>query len=130
MQLKRHKYLRAQAKHYKAPTWAEEDIQEDMDHYQALSSEDLDEDRVYLIRCLNTGILQALELYNDSKEGIDIHQAETIKSFIANTLAPKKEPVKAVTGKQTKHTNSQRLVEEASKRKPKLSFEEIVPKEY
>ena len=32
--------------------------------------------------------------------------------------------------KQTKHTNSQRLVEEAAKGKPELFFEKIVPKEY
>ena len=50
--------------------------------------------------------------------------------FIANTLAPKKEPVKAAIGKQTKHTNSQRLAEEALKGKPELPFKEIVPKEY
>ena len=95
-----------------------------------LSSEDLDEDRVYLVRCLDTGILQALELYNDSKEGVDIHRAETMESFIANTLALKKEPIKAAIGKQTNHTNLQKLVEEALKGKPELSFEEIVPKEY
>ena len=93
------KYLRAWAKHYKAPTWAEEDIQEDSDQTTVLSFEDLDEDGVYLVRCLNTGTLQALELYNDSKEGIDIYRAETMESFIANTPAPKKKPVKAVTGK-------------------------------
>ena len=123
-------YLKAQAKYYKAPTWAEEDTQEDSDQTMALPFTDLEEDGVYLIRCLDTGILQALELYNDDDEGINIHCTKTTESFIANTPAPKKEPVKAVTGKQTKHTNSQRLVEEASKRKPKLSFEEIVPKEY
>ena len=123
-------YLRAWAKHYKAPTWAEEDIQEDSDHYQVLSSEDLDKDGVYLVRCLNTGILQALELYNDSEEGVNIHHTETMESFIANTPAPKKEPIKAAIGKQMKHTNSRKLVEEALKGKPELSFEEIVPKEY
>ena len=96
----------------------------------ALPSTDLEKDRVYLIRCLNTGILQALELYNDDEEGVDIHHTKTIESFIANTPAPKKEPVKAATGKQTKHTNSQRLAEEASKGKPKLPFKEIVLKEY
>ena len=96
----------------------------------ALSSTDLEKDRVYLIRCLNTGILQALELYNNNEEDIDIHHAKTMESFIANTPAPKKEPVKAATGKQTKHTNSQRLAEEASKGKPELPFEEIVLKEY
>ena len=90
----------------------------------------LKEDRVYLVIYLNIGTLQALELYNDSEEGIDIHHAKTMESFIANTPAPRKEPVKASTGKQTKHTNSQRLAEEAAKGKPKLPFEEIVPKEY
>ena len=53
-----------------------------------------------------------------------------MESFTANTLAPRKKPTKAAMGKQTKHTNSQRLVEEASKGKPKLPFEEIVLKEY
>ena len=95
-----------------------------------LFSKNLDEDRVYLVKCLDTGTLQALELYNNSEEGIDIHHSETTESFITNTLALKKELVKVATGKQTKHTNSQRLVEEASKGKPKLPFEEIVPKEY
>ena len=123
-------YLKAQAKYYKAPTWAEEDTQEDSDQTMALPFTDLEEDRVYLIRCLDTGTLQALELYNNSEEGVDIHCAETTESFIANTPASKKEPVKAATGKQTKHTNSQRLAEEALKGKPKLPFEEIVPKEY
>ena len=96
----------------------------------ALPSTDLEKDRVYLIRCLNTGTLQALELYNDNEEGVNIYCTETMEPFIANTPAPKKEPVKAVIGKQTKHTNSQRLAEEASKGKPKLPFKEIVPKEY
>ena len=124
------KYLKTQAKHYKALTWAEEDTQEDSDQNMALPSIDLEEDRVYLIKCLNMGTLQALELYNDSKEGINIHCTKTMESFIANTLAPKKEPVKAVTEKQTKHTNSQRLAEEASKGKLELPFKEIVTKEY
>ena len=53
-----------------------------------------------------------------------------MESFIANTPAHKKEPIKAVIGKQTKHTNSQKLAEEALKGKAELSFEEIVPKEY
>ena len=123
-------YLKAQAKYYKAPTWAEEDTQEDSDQTMALSFTDLEEDGVYLIRCLDTGILQALELYNDDDEGINIHCTETTESFIANTPAPKKEPVKAATGKHTKHTNLQRLVEEALKGKPELPFKEIVPKEY
>lgn len=107
-----------------APTWAEEDIQEDSNHYQALSSEDLDEERVYLVRCLDTGTLQALELYNDSEEGVDIHCAKTSESFIANTQAPKKEPIKAAIGKQMNHTNLQKLAEEASKGKPELSFKD------
>ena len=34
-----------------------------------------------------------------------------------------------MTGKQIKHTNLQRLAEEAAKWKPELFFEEIVPKE-
>ena len=123
-------YLQARAKHYKAPTWAEEDTQEDGVHKLALPSTDLEEDGVYLVRCLNIGKLEALELYNDSEEGLDIHQAKTTESFITNTLVLRKEPIKAVIGKQTKHTNSQKLVEEASKGKPKLSFEEIVLKEY
>ena len=96
----------------------------------ALPSTDLEEDGVYLVRCLNTGKLEALELYNDGKEGLDIHRAETMESFITNTPVLRKEPIKAVIGKQTKHTNSQKFVEEALKGKAKLSFEEIVPKEY
>ena len=110
--------------------WTKEDIQKDSDYYPVLFSKNLDKDRVYFVRCLNTGTLQALELYNNSEKGIDIYHSETMESFITNTLALKKEPVKVATGKQTKHTNSQRLVEKASKGKPKLSFEEIVPKEY
>ena len=66
-------HLQAQAKHYKAPTWTEEDTQEDGIYKLALPSTDLEEDGVYLVRCLNTGKLEALELYNDSKEGLDIH---------------------------------------------------------
>ncbi|ETW78542.1 hypothetical protein HETIRDRAFT_419812 [Heterobasidion irregulare TC 32-1] len=60
-------------------------------------------------------------------EGYDIHRVET---SVANTPARKAEPAKAAIGKQTKHTNSQKLAEEASKGKPELSFEEIVPKVY
>ena len=108
----------------------EEDTQEDGVHKLALFSNNLEEDGVYLIRCLDTGTLEALELYNDGEEGLDIHQAETTESFIANTPAPRKEPIKAAIGKQTKHTNSQKLVEEASKGRPELPFKEIVPKEY
>ena len=66
-------YLQAQAKYYKAPTWAEEDTQEDGVHKLALSSTNLEKDGVYLIRCLDTGKLEALELYNNGKEGLDIH---------------------------------------------------------
>ena len=123
-------YLKAQAKHYRAPTWAKEDTQEDGDQNTALPSTNLEKDGVYLVRCLNIGILEALELYNDDEKGFDIHCTETMESFTANTLAPRKKPTKAAMGKQTKHTNSQRLVEEASKGKPKLPFEEIVLKEY
>ena len=123
-------YLQARAKYYKAPTWAEKDTQEDSVHKLALPSTDLEEDGVYLVRCLNTGILQALKLYNDNEEGINIYRTETTKPFIANTLAPKKGPIKAPMGKQTKHINLQRLAKEASKGQPKLPFEEIVPKEY
>ncbi|ETW75035.1 hypothetical protein HETIRDRAFT_120454 [Heterobasidion irregulare TC 32-1] len=119
-------YLRARAKHYATPTWAEEDIPEDGVRLSALPSTDLEEDRVYLVRCLNTGQLEALELYNDGKENVDIHRAETTETLVTNTPIPRKEPI----GKQTKHTNSQKLAEEASKGKPELSFEEIVPKEY
>ena len=96
----------------------------------ALPSTNLEEDGVYLIRCLDTGKLEALGLYNNGNEGLDIHQAKTTESFIANILAPKKEPIKAAIGKQTKHTNLQKLMEEASKGKAELFFEEIVPKEY
>ena len=66
-------YLQARVKHYKAPTWAEEDTQENGVYKFALSSTDLEEDGVYLVRCFNTGNLEALELYNDSEEGLDIH---------------------------------------------------------
>ena len=124
------KYLKTWAKHYKAPIWAKEDTQEDGDQNTALPSTDLEEDGVYLVRCLNTGILQALKLYNDNEEGINIYRTETTKPFIANTLAPKKGPIKAPMEKQTKHINLQRLAKEASKGQPKLPFEEIVPKEY
>ena len=96
----------------------------------ALPSTDLEEDGVYLVRCLNTGKLEALELYNDGKEGLDIHRAETMESFITNTPVLRKEPIKAVIGKQTKHTNLQKLAKEALKGKSELSFEEIVLKEY
>ncbi|ETW78670.1 hypothetical protein HETIRDRAFT_219397, partial [Heterobasidion irregulare TC 32-1] len=119
-------YLRARAKHYAAPTWAEEDTPEDGVRLSALPSTDLEEDGVYLVRCLNTRQLEALELYNDGKENIDIHRIETTETLVTNTPVPRKEPI----GKQTKHTNSQKLAEEASKGKPELSFEEIVPKEY
>ena len=124
------KCLKAQAKHYKAPTWAEEDALKDGDQTTVLLSTDLKEDGVYLIRCLNTGILQALELYNDTEEGVNIYCTKTIELLQANILALKKKPVKVSTGKQTKHTNSQILVEEAAKGKPELPFEKIVPKEY
>ena len=123
-------YLQARAKHYKAPTWAEEDTQENGVHKLALPSNDLEEDRVYLVRCLDTGTLEALEPYNNGEEGLDIHQAETTESFIANISAPRKEPIKVAIGKQTKHTNSQKLAEEALKGKPELSFKEIILKEY
>ena len=123
------KQLKAWAK-YKALIWAKEDVLEDSDQAIALPFIDLEEDGVYLVRCLNTGILQALKLYNDNEEGINIYRTETTKPFIANTLAPKKGPIKAPMGKQTKHINLQRLAKEASKGQPKLPFEEIVPKEY
>ena len=112
------KWLKAWAKHYKALTWAEEDILEDSDYNTILLSTDLEEDRVYLIRCLDTGILQALELYNDTEEGIDIHYTETVELPQVNILVPGKGPVKVPTEKQTKHTNSQWLVEEAAKETP------------
>ena len=37
----------------------------------------LEEDGVYLVRYLEIGTLEALELYNDSKEEVDIHRTET-----------------------------------------------------
>ncbi|ETW80302.1 hypothetical protein HETIRDRAFT_229282, partial [Heterobasidion irregulare TC 32-1] len=119
--------LRTQARNYTAPTWAEEEPQEGGGPLSALPSTDLDEEGVYLVRYLETGQLEALELYNDHEESYDIHRVET---SVANTPARKAEPAKAAIGKQTKHTNSQKLAEEASKGKPELSFEEIVPKEY
>ncbi|ETW85277.1 hypothetical protein HETIRDRAFT_115365 [Heterobasidion irregulare TC 32-1] len=64
--------------------------------------------------CLDTGQLEALELYNDQDEGFDIYHTET---STANTPACKVEPTKAAVGKQTKHTNLQKLAEEASKGK-------------
>ena len=124
------KRLKAQARNYKALTWAEEDILEDGNGLPALPSKDLEEDGVYLVRCLDTGTLQALELYNDSKEGVDICRTETAEFPYVKTPAQGSKPAKAMTGKQTKHTNSQRLVEEAAKGKPELPFKEIVPKEY
>ena len=121
-------YLQAQAKHYKAPTWAEEDTQENGVYKLALSSTDLEEDGVYLVRCFNTGNLEALELYNDFKKGVDIHYAKTTELPYTNPPAQGSKPVTAKTRKQTKHTNLQILAEEAAKGKPELSFEEIVPK--
>ena len=94
----------------------------------ALPSINIEEDRVYLVRCLDTGILQALELYNDFKKGVDIHYAKTTELPYTNPPAQGSKPVTAKTRKQTKHTNLQRLAEEAAKGKPELSFEEIVPK--
>ena len=87
-------WLKAWAKHYKALTWTEEDILEDSDYNTVLLSIDLEEDRVYLIRCLDTVILQALELYNNTEEGIDIHYTETVELPQANILVPGKGPVK------------------------------------
>ena len=49
--------LKAQAKYYKALTWAEKDALENGDWTIVLPSIDLEKDGVYLIRCLNTGIL-------------------------------------------------------------------------
>ena len=71
-----------------------------------------------------------MELYNNSEEGFDIHRAETTENSYANTTARKSTTATAKQGKQTKHTNSQHLAEEAAKGKPELSFEEIVPEEY
>ena len=122
--------LKARTRNYKAPTWAEEDVQEDGDNQSTLPSTDIKEDGVYLVRCLNTGILQALELYNDTKEGIDIHRAKTTAPSYAGVTMQRSTATTAKTGKQTKHTSSQRLAEEAAKGKPELSFEEIVPREY
>ena len=122
--------LKARTRNYKAPTWAEEDTQEDGNDRSTLPSTDIEEDGVYLVRCLDTGILQALELYSDSEEGFDIHRAETTKNSYADTTAQRITTTTAKQGKQTKHTNSQRLAEEAAKGKPELSFKEIVPKEY
>ena len=139
---------KAWAKRYKVPTWAEEDESQDIANNTELPSDDLDEDGVYLVRYLETrtGTLEALELYNDSDEGFDIHRAETQEAPEPNKWArnefqnksqhwkPREVPIgprtKNPMGKQTKHTNSQRLAEEDAKGKPELSFEEIVPKEY
>ena len=71
--------LKAQAKHYKALTQAKEDTLEDGDQDMTLLFTDLEEDRVYLVRCLNIGILQALELYNDAEEGVDIYYTKTME---------------------------------------------------
>ena len=111
-----------------------------------LPSKDLDEDGVYLIKYPKTGTLEALELYNNSMEEIDIHRTETqempcprklVHEALRNKLQPwkwHKDPIrpepKNPTGKQTKHTNSQHLAEEAAQGKPELLFEEIVLKEY
>ena len=122
--------LKAQAKYYKALTQAEKNTLEDDDQDTALPFTDVKENRVYLVRCLNIGILQALKLYNDAEEGVDIHYTKTMELPQANTLALRKKPIRVSIGKQTKYTNLQRLAEEAAKGKPELPFEEIVPKEY
>ena len=106
----------------------------------------LEKDGVYLVRYLEIETLEALELYNNSKKEVDIHRTKT-----QEMLCPRKLVCKALrnklqfwrqhkdliglelknsTGKQIKHTNSQHLAEEATKGKPELLFEEIVPKEY
>ena len=60
---------------------------EDSDHTTALLSMNLEENKVYLVRCLDTGTSQALELYNDSKKGVNIHHTKTMELLYTNTLA-------------------------------------------
>ena len=98
------KQLKAWAK-YKALIWAKEDVLEDSDQAIALPFIDLEEDGVYLVKCLNTGVLQTLELYNNTKEGINICYTKTMELPQANTSTFGKGPVKVMTEKQTKHTN-------------------------
>ncbi|ETW79926.1 hypothetical protein HETIRDRAFT_49390, partial [Heterobasidion irregulare TC 32-1] len=90
---------------------------------------------LYFTRCLPScnitgGLIKAKRAFR--KPGCQepemrrmIHCTET---SAANTPAHKVEPTKAAIGKQTKHTNLQKLAEEASKGKPELPFEEIIPR--